>query len=62
MNDLHIISGQTVALPATAYQARHFIDGVAQDSADGRRSDRISPSHGVVVSQAALGSAVEAEA
>lgn len=62
MNDLHIISGQTLALPATAYQARHFIDGVAQDSADGRRSDRISPSHGVVVSQAALGSAVEAEA
>jgi betaine-aldehyde dehydrogenase len=54
MKDLHIISEQTVALPNTAYQARHFINGVAQD--------RISPSHGVVVSQAALGSEVETEA
>ncbi|MFA9229906.1 MAG: aldehyde dehydrogenase family protein [Microgenomates group bacterium] len=62
MKDLHIISDQTIALPNTAYQARHFINGVAQDSADGRKSDRISPSHGVVVSQAALGSDVETEA
>ncbi len=62
MKDLHIISEQTIALPKAAYQARHFINGVAQDSADGRKSDRISPSHGVVVSQAALGSDVETEA
>jgi acyl-CoA reductase-like NAD-dependent aldehyde dehydrogenase len=62
MKDLHIISDQTVTRPDTAYQARHFINGVFQDSADGRKSDRISPSHGIVVSQAALGSAVEAEA
>lgn len=62
MKDLHIIAEQTVALPDTPYQARHFIDGRVQDSADGRKSDRISPSHGVVVSQAALGSAVEAGA
>jgi betaine-aldehyde dehydrogenase len=62
MKDLHIISDQTVARPDTAYQARHFINGVSQDSADGRKSDRISPSHGIVVSQAALGSVVEAEA
>jgi betaine-aldehyde dehydrogenase len=62
MNDLHIIADQTIALPATAYQARHFINGVMQDSADGRTSDRISPSHGVVVSQAALGTEIEAEA
>ncbi|MGQ0611533.1 MAG: aldehyde dehydrogenase family protein [Paracoccaceae bacterium] len=62
MKDLHIISDQTVALPATAYQARHFINGLAQDSADGRKSDRVSPSHGIIVSQAALGSATETEA
>jgi betaine-aldehyde dehydrogenase len=62
MKDLHIIADQTVALPDGIYQARHFIDGVAQDSADGRKSERLSPSHGVLVSQAALGSAVEAEA
>ncbi len=62
MTNLHIIADQTVALPAAPYQARHFINGVAMDSADGRTSERISPSHGAVVSQAALGSAVEAEA
>jgi betaine-aldehyde dehydrogenase len=62
MQDLHIIADQTVALPPSPYQARHFINGVAQDSADGRTSDRISPSHGVVVSQASLGSEVETEA
>jgi betaine-aldehyde dehydrogenase len=62
MKDLHIISDQTIALPDTPYQARHFINGMAQDSADGAMSDRISPSHGVVVSQAALGSEVETEA
>jgi betaine-aldehyde dehydrogenase len=62
MKDFHIIADQTVALPQTPYQARHFINGVALDSADGRKSDRISPSHGVVVSQAALGSEVEAGA
>ena len=62
MKDLHIISEQTVALPNTSYQARHFINGVVQDSADGRKSDRTSPSHGVMVSQAALGSEVETEA
>jgi betaine-aldehyde dehydrogenase len=62
MQDLHIIADQTVALPTAPYQARHFINGVAQDSADGRTSDRVSPSHGVVVSQAALGTEVEAEA
>ncbi len=62
MKDLHIIAEGSVALPAAPYQARHFINGQAQDSADRRKFDRISPSHGVVVSQAALGTAVEAEA
>lgn len=62
MKDLHIISEQTVAMPDEFYQARHFINGQSVDSADGRTSDRVSPSHGVLVSQAALGSEVEAEA
>ncbi|MES2967442.1 MAG: aldehyde dehydrogenase family protein [Pseudomonadota bacterium] len=62
MNDFHIISAQTVALPATPYQARHCIDGVMCDSADGRVSDRMSPSHGVLVSQAALGGPLETNA
>jgi betaine-aldehyde dehydrogenase len=62
MTDLHIIIDQTEALPATPYRARHFINGVAVDSASGQTSDRISPSHGVLVSQAALGSEVETNA
>ena len=62
MTDFHIITGQTVAMPETVHQARHFIDGRHCDSADGRVSDRISPSHGVLVSQAALGGVAETEA
>jgi betaine-aldehyde dehydrogenase len=62
MNDFHIISAQTVAIPATPYQARNCIDGVMCDSADGRVSDRMSPSHGVLVSQAALGGPLETNA
>ena len=62
MADLHIITGQTVALPDAPYRARHFIDGKACDSFDGRLSDRISPSHGVLASQAALGGVAETEA
>ncbi|WP_116599932.1 aldehyde dehydrogenase family protein [Primorskyibacter marinus] len=62
MLDLNILSEQTVDMPQTPYQARHFINGAHTDSADGRKSERVSPSHGIVVSQAALGSEAEAEA
>lgn len=62
MIDFHIITDQTVNMPAAPYQARHFIDGAYCDSADGAVTDRISPSHGFLVSQAALASVVEAEA
>lgn len=61
MTELNIISGQTVAPPDAPYRARHFIDGAFCDSVDGRTSDRIAPSHGTLVSQAALGTAREAE-
>jgi betaine-aldehyde dehydrogenase len=62
MNDIRIITDQTIALPAIPHKARHFIDGKFRDSSDERVSDRLSPSHGVLVSQAALGGAVETEA
>jgi acyl-CoA reductase-like NAD-dependent aldehyde dehydrogenase len=55
MKDQYIITEQTVAMPSAPYKARHFIDGAFCDSLDGRVSERISPSHGVLVSQAALG-------
>lgn len=62
MKDLHVIEGQTAQLPKLPYLARHFINGAYVGSADGRVSDRISPSHGILVSQAALGSEAEADA
>ncbi|KUF10721.1 aldehyde dehydrogenase family protein [Pseudoponticoccus marisrubri] len=62
MLDLNILAEQTVDMPEAPYHARHFIDGVFADSADGRTSERVSPSHGIVVSQAALGSEAETEA
>ena len=62
MKDLTIITAQTIEMPKEPYKARHFIDGKPCDSADGRVSDRISPSHGVLVSQASLGGASEADA
>lgn len=62
MNEYNIISEQTLALPAAPYRAQHYINGAYVDSADGQVSDRLSPSHGIVVSQAALGSEVEVEA
>ena len=62
MLDLNIQTEQTVAVPDAPYQARHFINGAFIDSADGQKSDRVSPSHGIVVSQAALGSDIETQA
>ena len=62
MLGLRILSKQTIDMPGAPYQARHFIDGEIVDSADHHTSDRVSPSHGVVVSQAALGTPVETEA
>ncbi len=62
MLDLTIITQGTIALPQAPYVARHFIDGVYCDSADGTTSARVSPSHGVVVSTAAKAGEIETEA
>ncbi|MBP0483565.1 aldehyde dehydrogenase family protein [Sagittula salina] len=62
MKDLNIVTDTQLALPDTPYRACHFIDGQRVDSAEGRTSERVSPSHGVVVSRAALGGEAEAEA
>ena len=59
---LTLIPATDTALPASPFVARHLIGGVWQDSADGQTVDRLSPSHGVVVSRAALGGAVETRA
>jgi acyl-CoA reductase-like NAD-dependent aldehyde dehydrogenase len=61
MNDLTVIAGSGIALPGV-FAGRHLIDGVWRDSADGAVSERVSPAHGVVVSRAAKGSAMEVDA
>jgi len=60
--DLTIISDATVTVPAEPLNLRHFIGGSYRDSADGAISERISPSHGMIVSRAAKGGNAEAEA
>lgn len=61
MNDLTLIPATDATLPPV-FEARHLIDGQWRDSADGSTSERLSPSHGVVVSRAARGGKPEAEA
>jgi betaine-aldehyde dehydrogenase len=62
MLDLTIIPSSGTALPARPFKAQHLIAGHWQDSGDGATSERLSPSHGVVVSRAAKGGKPEAEA
>ena len=62
MTELTVIPASGTALPTTPQRLRHFIDGRHVESADGATSDRISPSHGVVVSTAARGGVAETDA
>jgi acyl-CoA reductase-like NAD-dependent aldehyde dehydrogenase len=62
MTDLTVIARSGAALPTGPFAARHWIGGIWMDSADGTTTERLSPSHGIVVSRAARGGASEAEA
>ncbi len=62
MLDLTVIPSSNATLPATPFRARHLIDGQWLDSADAAVTERVTPSHGVVVSRAAKGGKSEAEA
>jgi len=62
MLDLTLIPSSNATLPATPFQARHLIDGQWLDSAEKGVTERISPSHGIIVSRAAKGGKAEAEA
>ncbi|KAF1855596.1 hypothetical protein Lal_00000726 [Lupinus albus] len=61
MNDLTIITTASIALPEAPFRGRHFIDGAWCDSANGETFERVSPSHGVVVSRSAKGGRDDAE-
>ncbi|MFS4438431.1 aldehyde dehydrogenase family protein [Paracoccaceae bacterium GXU_MW_L88] len=61
MNEFTVITTAEARLPETR-TGRHYIDGAWQDSADGETFTRVSPSHGVTVSENARGGKAEAEA
>ena len=61
MQDMTIIAGGA-AISDAPHIGRHWIGGVWADSADGATFDRVSPSHGIVVSRNARGGAAETEA
>jgi acyl-CoA reductase-like NAD-dependent aldehyde dehydrogenase len=62
MTAFTIIPSSKAALPAEPFQGRHLIDGAWRHSMDGQTFERVSPSHGTVVSVSALGGAADAEA
>ena len=62
MTEMTIIAGDGLAIADTPILSRHWIAGKWTDSLDGQVLDRISPSHGVVVSRSAIGGLPETEA
>ncbi len=62
MTDMTIISASDAVLADAPYAGRHLIGGQWQGSADGATFDRLSPSHGGLVSRSALGRVAEADA
>ncbi|MBO9406611.1 aldehyde dehydrogenase family protein [Shimia sp. R9_1] len=62
MNELAIRPSVGFVPAADPFEGRHLIDGIWQISADGGTFERVSPSHGVVVSRSAMGGEAEAEA
>lgn len=62
MSELNVVSISEAQIPSEAFVARHLIDGSWQASADGATFERISPSHGSVVTLASKGSARDVDA
>lgn len=61
MTEMRVIPSVRAPMPEP-FAARHLIGGTWADSADGAVTDRHSPAHGTLVSQAAMGGRAEAEA
>ena len=62
MQDFTVIPASNAALPDAPVALQHWIGGAWVDSADGATTERASPAHGVPVSVAAKGGALEAHA
>jgi len=62
MSELNVVSISEAQIPADPFVARHLIDGSWRGSADGATFDRVSPSHGSVVTVASRGGAQDVDA
>ncbi|MCC0031017.1 MAG: aldehyde dehydrogenase family protein [Brucellaceae bacterium] len=62
MTELTLIAATETALPEAPFQGRHLIGGEWRDSADGATFERLSPSHGILVSRSAKGGEADTEA
>lgn len=62
MNDMTMTAAVAHPLPKAPFEGRHLIDGIWLGSVDGTTFDRVSPSHGIVVSRSAQGGTAETEA
>lgn len=62
MTDLNVVSISEAKLPAEPFTARHLICGEWRQSTDGATFERVSPSHGTVVTVAARGGAADVDA
>ncbi|MEM9631089.1 MAG: aldehyde dehydrogenase family protein [Pseudomonadota bacterium] len=62
MSELNVVSLSEAQFPTEPFLARHLIDGVWQESADGATFERVSPSHGRVVTVASKGGPKDVDA
>ncbi|MTI44815.1 acyl-CoA reductase-like NAD-dependent aldehyde dehydrogenase [Roseibium hamelinense] len=62
MSDITVVEAGKLNLPETTFTGRHLIGGSWLDSSDSATFERLSPSHGHVVSVSANGGATEVEA
>jgi len=62
MTMLNVIEATKADLPDAPFEGRHLIGGKWRASADGATFDRLSPSHGILVSRSAKGGEAETEA
>ena len=61
MTKFNVIAATDAIEPAAPFDARHFIDGHWQESADGATFERASPAHGSLVTRASRGGPEEVE-
>lgn len=62
MSELNVVAISEAQVPNEPFVARHLIDGAWRESADGATFERVSPSHGTVVTRAAKGNFSDVDA